>query len=258
VGSNVIVRDGGIEGVVIRLGRGFTQMDTMPLPQPSFLPGREGERSERDVLAVRVGAASLDVNVAHFAAQHELTGLEFLCGIPGTIGGALAMNAGAYGCEIKDVLIEAEAVDPQGRMHRLGVEALGYRYRHCGLPAGWIFTAALLAAEPGERAAIEARMAEIGLAREATQPVRMRTGGSTFKNPPQAKAWQMIDEAGARGMMLGSAQVSEKHCNFLINTGQATAAELEALGDAVIDRVKARSGITLEWEIKRIGKKISR
>jgi UDP-N-acetylmuramate dehydrogenase len=235
VGSNIIVRDGGIDGVVVRLGRGFTDLTI------------DGDR-------LTAGAGNLDINVATFAAQHGLAGLEFLSGIPGTIGGALAMNAGAYGTEIKDVVIEAEVVDPQGIIHRLGLDDLLYSYRHCGLAKGWIFTSAVFQARVGDKASIEARMAEISAAREASQPVRARTGGSTFKNPSPHRAWEVIDAAGGRGMMLGSAQVSEKHCNFLINTGQATAAELERLGETVIDKVKAHSGIQLEWEIKIIGK----
>ncbi len=235
VGSNVIVRDGGIDGVVIRLGRGFTELSV------------EGDR-------LIAGAANLDVNVAQFAAEHGRAGLEFLIGIPGGIGGALAMNAGAYGSEIQDVLIEAEAVSPQGEVKTLPVEELRYAYRHCGLGEGWIFTKAVFHTGTGDPEAIKARMAEISSAREATQPVRERTGGSTFKNPSGHKAWELIDAADCRGMIRGKAQVSEKHCNFLINTGGASAADLIALGEAVRDKVKIHCGIELEWEIKFIGK----
>lgn len=236
VGSNVIIRDGGVDGVVIRLGRGFTHMEV-------------------NADQVIVGAANLDVNVAQFAADNALAGLEFLCGIPGTIGGALAMNAGAYGREIKDVLVSAEAISPAGEIRTLTLESLNYSYRQCGLPQGWIFTKAVLRGAKGDAKAIHARMEEISKAREETQPVRARTGGSTFKNPSGNKAWELIDAAGCRGMMVGEAQVSEKHCNFLINTGSARASDLEDLGETVRQKVKSHSGIELQWEIKRIGKK---
>ena len=234
--SNVIIRDGGIDGVVIRLGRGFTQL------------GVDGD-------VVTAGAANLDVNVAHFAADHAIAGLEFLVGIPGTIGGALAMNAGAYGREIKDVLVSARAISPTGEICTLTPQDLNYSYRSCGLSEGWIFTQAVLRGGGGDIAAIRARMDEISKAREETQPVRSRTGGSTFKNPSGNKAWELIDASGCRGMMVGEAQVSEKHCNFLINTGSASAADLEELGETVRQKVKSHSGIELQWEIKRIGKK---
>ena len=235
VGSNLLVRDGGIDGVVIRLGRGFVEVSA------------DGDR-------VTAGAGALDVNVALAAREMSLSGLEFLRGIPGTIGGALRMNAGAYGSEIKDVLIEAHAVDASGVKHSAGVDALGMSYRHSGAPADWIFTAAVLRAQPGDSEAIGRRMDEINAAREASQPIRSRTGGSTFKNPPGRKAWQLIDEAGCRGLRRGGAMVSEQHCNFLINTGEATAADLEALGEEVRRRVADATGISLEWEIKRIGR----
>ncbi len=236
VGSNVIVRDGGIDGVVIRLGRGFTDMDM-----------------EGDMLVV--GAACLDVHVAQFAAEQSRAGLEFLVGIPGTMGGALAMNAGAYGREMVDVLVAAEAVSAQGEIRWFDCAELDYRYRHCGLGEGWIFTRARLRSEAGDKMAVLQAMQAISDAREASQPVRARTGGSTFRNPTGQKAWELIDAAGCRGMMLDGAQVSEKHCNFLINTGTATAQALEQLGDMVRQKVKTHSGIDLEWEIKRIGKK---
>lgn len=233
--SNIVVRDGGIEGVVIRLGRGFA-----------------GLGMEKGLVVA--GAANLDVNVAQFALQQSLTGLEFLSGIPGAIGGALRMNAGAYGTEIKDVLVKAELVTPSGEVQLLHADELGFRYRHCSLPDGVIFTKAWLRAEPGDASAIAARMAEIARARQDSQPVRARTGGSTFRNPPGHKAWELIDAAQLRGMMIGGAQLSEKHCNFLINTGSATAADLEALTQRIIRQVKESSGIELEPEIRFIGK----
>ena len=234
VGSNLLVRDGGIPGVVIRLGKGFVEV--------TCEDGR-----------VRAGAGALDANVARAAAEAGLEGLEFYSGIPGTIGGALRMNAGAYGVETKDVLVSAEAVDLSGRVHMVDAQALGLSYRHSDAPADWIFTAAIFRAKPGERAAIGTRMEEIQASREATQPIRSRTGGSTFKNPPGEKAWRLIERAGCRGLARGGAMVSEKHCNFLINTGGATAAELEGLGEDVRRRVRETTGITLEWEIKRVG-----
>ena len=234
VGSNLLVRDGGVEGVVLRLTRGFADIEV------------EGD----EVIA---GAGALDVNVAKVAAGAGLTGLEFLVGVPGTIGGAVRMNAGAYGRETKDVLVWAEACDRQGRLHRLSNEQLGFAYRRSALPPDWIVLRACLAASPGDAEAIAQRMGEIQSQRSESQPVRSRTGGSTFKNPEGHKAWQLIDAAGCRGLTVGGAQVSEKHCNFLINQGDATAADLEALGEEVLRRVQATSGIRLEWEIKRIG-----
>jgi UDP-N-acetylmuramate dehydrogenase len=235
VGSNLIIRDGGLEGVVIRLGRGFTDIAV-----------------EGDVVVT--GAAVLDVNVARFAADHGKAGLEFYAGIPGTIGGALAMNAGAYEGETKDVLIKAEAVDRAGKIHLLSVEDCRYTYRHFGGPEGLIFTRAWFKTREGEPAAIHTRIQEITQKREATQPVRERTGGSTFKNPPEHKAWQLVEQAGCRGLEIDGAQMSPMHCNFMINTGSASAAALETLGDEVRKRVKASSGVDLEWEIKRIGR----
>jgi UDP-N-acetylmuramate dehydrogenase len=235
VGSNLLVRDGGIPGVVIRLGKGFVEVTG----------GDDG--------TVRAGAGALDANVARTAADAGLEGLEFYSGIPGTIGGALRMNAGAYGVETKDVLLAAEAVDLAGRVHAVEAAALGLSYRHSEAPADWIFTAATFRAKPGDPAAIARRMREIQASREATQPIRSRTGGSTFKNPPGEKAWALIERAGCRGMTRGGAMVSEKHCNFLINTGAATAAELEGLGEEVRRRVRAETGLSLEWEIKRVG-----
>ena len=235
LGSNLIVRDGGVPGVVIRLGRGFNEIEI--------------EADNR----VRAGTAVPDVKVARAAADAGIAGLAFLRGIPGAIGGALRMNGGAYGRETRDVLIEARAVDRAGNVHVLSNADMHYTYRHCGAPEDYIFTQALFQGEPGDRAAISAEMDKITEAREATQPIKSRTGGSTFKNPPGQKAWQLIDAAGCRGLVVGGAQVSELHCNFLINLGGATAADIETLGETVRARVKAQSGIELEWEIKRIG-----
>jgi UDP-N-acetylmuramate dehydrogenase len=235
VASNLLVRDGGIQGVVVRLGRGFADVAV------------EDE-------SVHTGSGALDFNVALACQQAGLAGLEFLSGIPGTVGGNLRMNAGAYGTEIKDVLVEAVALDPQGRRHVLSPAAMQLSYRRCGVPADWIFIGATFRGCKGDPDAIAARMREIQEAREASQPVRARTGGSTFANPPGHKAWQLIDAAGCRGLKRGGAMVSEKHTNFLINTGDATAADLEAIGEEVRRRVFEQSGITLEWEIKRVGR----
>jgi UDP-N-acetylmuramate dehydrogenase len=234
VGSNLLVRDGGVPGVVVRLGKSFAEI-----------------ASEED--RIRAGAAALDLNVARVAAEAGITGLEFLSGIPGAIGGALRMNAGAYGREIVDVVLAAEAMDPSGKLCRLDKEALGLTYRHSKVPENWIFVGALLAGSKGETGAILARLAEIRAAREASQPIRSRTGGSTFANPFGHKAWELIERAGCRGLILGGAKVSEKHCNFLINTGSATAADIEALGENVRQRVRDTTGVELSWEIRRIG-----
>lgn len=235
VGSNVIVRDGGIEGVVVKLGRGFAQLSVA-----------SGQLS--------VGAACLDLNVAQFACEYGLTGLEFLSGIPGTIGGAVRMNGGAYGRDMSEILLEAEIVERSGVVRRLSAQEIGFSYRSSNLPEGSIVTAAVLQCELGDKQVIAARMAEIAKAREDTQPLRARTGGSTFKNPQGHKAWELVEQAGCRGLVIGGAQVSEKHCNFLINTGNATAQDLETLGEEVRRRVQEKTGILLEWEIKRIGK----
>jgi UDP-N-acetylmuramate dehydrogenase len=233
--SNMIIRDGGIAGVVLRLARGFGDVVV-----------------EAD--GIIAGAAALDVTLAETAAAAGLAGLEFLVGIPGSIGGAVAMNAGAYGREIRDVLEWAEIATSEGLM-RLDAAALHFAYRHAQLPVRGVVVRAKLRATLGDKAAISARLAEIRAAREATQPVRARTGGSTFKNPPaDRKAWELIDAAGCRGLLRGAAQVSEKHCNFLINLGGASAADIEALGEDVRARVLAHSGIALEWEIRRIGR----
>jgi len=234
LGSNLIVRDGGVLGVVIRLGRGF------------------GEIAIEDT-RVRAGAAVPDVKIARAAQEAAISGLSFMRGIPGGIGGALRMNGGAYGRETKDALIEAHAVDRQGRIHVLSNDDMHYAYRHCGAPDDYIFTQAVFQGERGDPAVIAAEMEKITEARETTQPVKSRTGGSTFKNPPGQKAWQLIDGAGCRGLKVGGAQVSEMHCNFLINLGNASAADIETLGETVRRRVKENSGIDLEWEIMRIG-----
>jgi UDP-N-acetylmuramate dehydrogenase len=238
IGSNILVRDGGIPGVTVRLGRGLARIAI--------------EREE-----VRVGAGVLDRVVAFAAAEAEITGLEFLSGIPGTIGGSLRMNAGAYGREVKDVLISAIALDHRGRGHSLDCDELRLSYRDCGIDPGWIFVEARLRGDRGDRGAIAALLSRIREAREATQPVRVRTGGSTFKNPPGESAWQLIDRAGCRGLVRGGAMVSLKHANFLVNMGNATAADLEGLGEEVRRRVYQLSGITLEWEIRRIGLPLS-
>lgn len=235
VGSNLLVRDGGVPGVVIRMGRGFMDISEEP-----------GHR-------VRAGVAALDVRVARFAQEKSIDALTFLRGIPGTIGGALRMNAGAYGGETKDILIEARAVDRSGNIIVLSNADMKYTYRHCGAPDSLIFTEALFQGRAGDPVAIQAAMDKITESREATQPIKSRTGGSTFKNPPGNKSWQLIDKAGMRGYAVGPAKVSELHCNFLINEGGATAAQIEELGETVRAKVKETSGIDLDWEIKRIG-----
>jgi UDP-N-acetylmuramate dehydrogenase len=234
LGSNLIVRDGGIPGVVVRLGRGFNEVAV-------------------DGLQITAGPAVPDVKVARAAQEAGVAGLSFMRGIPGAIGGALRMNGGAYGGETKDVLVEARAVDRQGRVHVLSNADMHYTYRHCGAPEDYIFTSATFAGRPGDPAVIAAEMDKITESREATQPIKSRTGGSTFKNPPGHKAWQLIDAAGCRGLIVGGAQVSELHCNFLINLGAATAADIENLGETVRKRVKDQSGVELDWEIKRLG-----
>jgi len=235
LGSNLIVRDGGVEGVVIRLGRGFNETTIEPDHR------------------VRAGSAVPDLRVAKAAQEAGIAGLAFYRGIPGAVGGALRMNGGAYGRETKDVLIEARGVDRAGNIHSYTNADMHFTYRHCGVGDDVIFTQALLQGTAGDPAAIAAEMDEITNKRETTQPVKSRTGGSTFKNPEGHKAWQLIDAAGCRGLVIGDAQVSELHCNFLINRGNASAADIENLGEEVRRRVKDNSGVTLEWEIKRIG-----
>lgn len=234
LGSNLIVRDGGVPGALVRLGRGFNAV---------AVEGHE----------VRAGTAVPDVKVARAAQEAGIAGLAFMRGIPGCVGGALRMNGGAYGRETRDALVEARAVDRHGRIHVLTNAEMGFSYRHSDAPDDYIFTQALFAGEPGDPAAIAAEMEQITGSREATQPIKSRTGGSTFKNPPGHKAWQLIDAAGCRGLRIGDAQVSQMHCNFLINIGGATAAEIESLGETVRRRVMDHSGVALEWEIKRIG-----
>ncbi len=236
LGSNLIVRDGGVPGVVIRLGgKGF------------------GTIAVEDGHRVRAGTAVPDVKVARAAADASIDGIAFYRGIPGSIGGALRMNAGAHGGETTDVLVEARGVDRRGKVHVFSHADMGFTYRHSGVPADVIFTEALFQGRPGDRAEILAEMDRVTEAREAAQPIRERTGGSTFKNPPGGKAWQLIDGAGCRGFSIGDAQVSEMHCNFLINRGAARAADIEALGEEVRRRVRENAGVELEWEIKRIG-----
>ena len=237
VGSNLLVRDGGIRGVVIRLGRPFT--DAMI---------KDGD--------IHVGAGALDLNVAQTAQQSGIAGLEFLSGIPGTIGGALRMNAGAYGTEIKDVLVSATAIDGNGLLHTVTPDDMDMTYRHCGLPDDWIFTSAILRGTSGDPGEIANRMAEIQDARAGSQPIKSRTGGSTFANPTPDRAWELIDAAGCRGLTIGGAQMSPHHCNFMINLGTATAFDLEQLGDEVKKRVKDHSGVDLRWEIRRIGERL--
>jgi UDP-N-acetylmuramate dehydrogenase len=234
VGSNLIVRDGGVEGVVIRLGRGFNAIET-----------------KNDT--VRAGTAALDKRVAEAAAAAGIGGLEFYFGIPGTIGGALRMNAGANGGETKDVLVEATGVTRKGEIVTLDNAAMQFRYRGNGADPSIIFTSALYRGTRKPLEEIRARMAQVQNHRETAQPIREKTGGSTFKNPPGHSAWKLVDAAGLRGYAIGDAQVSEMHCNFLINRGNATAADIETLGETVRERVRAHSGIELEWEIKRIG-----
>lgn len=234
VGSNALIRDGGIPGVVVRLGRTFNSI-------------KVGKHS------ISAGAGSLAIAVSRVALRQSLTGLEFLSGIPGTVGGTLRMNAGAYDREMKDVVLRAHAVDPTGVLNVLQTCDLGFSYRRCAVPEDWIFVGADLRIEPFDLDTIAAKMAVIGKTRSDTQPIRTQTGGSTFKNPLGARAWQLIDAAGCRGLRLGGAQVSDKHCNFLVNTGNATATDLEELGELVRHRVRETSGIELEWEIRRIG-----
>lgn len=235
VGSNLIVRDGGVPGVVVRLPKAMAKVSVEP-----------GNR-------IRAGAGAMGITVASAARDAGIAGLEFLRGIPGTVGGAVRMNAGAYGRDASDILIEATVVTRAGAIETWPAERLGYTYRHSALPSGAVVVEALFEGMPGDKAAITAEMDRIAAEREASQPLRSRTGGSTFKNPDGDKAWRLIDAAGCRGLRRGDAQVSEKHCNFLLNLGAATSADIEALGEDVRERVKAASGVTLEWEIQRVG-----
>jgi UDP-N-acetylmuramate dehydrogenase len=235
LGSNLLVRDGGVRGVVVRLARGFSQIAV-----------EDGQR-------IRVGTSVSDVKLARAAADAGIAGFAFYRGIPGSIGGALRMNAGAHACETKDVLVSARAVDRRGRIHELSLADMSYTYRHCGLPGDFIFTEAVYQGTPGMPADILRQMEEVAQYREANQPIKERTGGSTFKNPPGSSAWRLIDQAGCRGLRIGGAKVSEMHCNFLINDAGASGEDIERLGETVRARVKAATGVTLEWEIIRIG-----
>jgi UDP-N-acetylmuramate dehydrogenase len=235
LGSNLIVRDGGVPGVVVRLGKPFAGIETL------------------DATTLRCGGGASGIAVSSAARDAGIAGLEFLRGIPGTVGGFVRMNGGAYGREVADVLVDCEVLLRSGEQRTLGVAELDYSYRHSGLPQGAIVVSATFHGQPGDRQAIQAEMDRIAAAREESQPLRTKTGGSTFKNPPGHKAWALIDEAGCRGLSLGGARVSPRHTNFLINTGTATSADIEALGEEVRARVKAKSGIELEWEIQRVG-----
>jgi len=236
LGSNLIIRDGGIHGVVIRLGKAFADIAV-------------------DGLEVRCGAGAPGISVASKARDHGIAGMEFLRGIPGTIGGAVRMNAGAYGREVRDILLSADVILRNGELVTIPLADIGYSYRHSALPDGAIVVSAAFAGENGIPEIIGAEMKRIAEEREASQPLRTRTGGSTFKNPEGKKAWQLVDQAGCRGLQIGQAQVSEKHCNFLINLGGASSADIEALGEEVRKRVKAHSGVELQWEIQRVGDK---
>ncbi len=245
VASNMIIRDGGIKGVVIRLGRDFAQMKI----------------DQNDPTLIHVGAAALDGNTALFAQKHGIAGLEFLSGIPGTIGAGLLMNAGCYGSEFCDILVTATAIDRQGKIHTVTADEIGMHYRHTDAPEDWIYVSCTLKGSQDTQEMIKTRMDDIKEKRETSQPIREKTGGSTFANPERdtpgaGSAWKAIDAAGCRGLMIGGAQMSEQHCNFMINTGDATAADLENLGEEVRRRVKENSGIELRWEIKRIGKNL--
>jgi UDP-N-acetylmuramate dehydrogenase len=239
LGSNLLVRDGGVAGVVIRLGRGFGDVVVEP-----------GHK-------IRTGTVVPDVKVARAAGDAGIAGLHFYRGIPGSIGGALRMNAGAHGTETKDCLIGARAVDRAGNVHVLTLADMKFTYRHCGIPSDWIFTEATYQGTPGDPAEIQKHMQEVADYREANQPIKERTGGSTFKNPPGNSSWKLIDAAGCRGFRVGGAKVSEMHCNFLINDQGATGEDIERLGETVRARVKAHSGVTLEWEIIRLGQPLA-
>lgn len=237
LGSNMIVRDGGVTGVVVRLGKAFAQV------------------TRTDELTLNCGGGASGILVSSTARDNGIAGLEFLRSIPGTVGGFVRMNGGAYGGEVKDILIDCDVVLRSGELVTLPVGDLHYTYRHSELPEGAIVVAARFKGRPGEPEAIQAEMDRISASREASQPLRSKTGGSTFKNPAGQKAWELVDKAGCRGLVMGGAQVSEKHTNFLINTGTATSADIEALGEEVRRRVKENSGVELEWEIQRVGKK---
>jgi UDP-N-acetylmuramate dehydrogenase len=236
LGSNLIVRDGGVTGVVVRLGKAFAKV------------AKQGE------LVLDCGAGASGILVSSTARDNGIAGMEFLRSIPGTVGGFVRMNGGAYGGEVKNILIDCDVVMRNGELVTLAVGELHYSYRHSELPDGAIVVAARFRGISGEQEAIQTEMDRISASREASQPLRSKTGGSTFKNPDGHKAWQLVDEAGCRGLLIGGAQVSEKHTNFLINTGDATSADIEKLGEEVRARVKAKSGVELQWEIQRVGK----
>lgn len=241
--SNLIIRDGGVDGVVIKLGREFAGITV----------------DANDPTRIVAGAAALDGNVALIAQKHGIAGLEFLSGIPGSIGAGIRMNAGCYGSEFSDILVEATAINRQGMIHTVTPQQLGMSYRHIDAPKDWIFTSVVLQGQPSSEEIVKARMDEIKAKREASQPIKEKTGGSTFANPERdepgtGSAWQAVDKAGCRGLQIGGAQMSELHCNFMINTGGATAADLETLGETVRDKVKQVTGLNLRWEIQRIGK----
>jgi UDP-N-acetylmuramate dehydrogenase len=240
VGSNTLIRDGGFAGVVVRLGGGFAKINVDETTQ-----------------VLTVGAGALDSTVAETACIHGIGGLEFLSGIPGTIGGNIRMNAGAYGTEMKDIFLECTAVDRAGTVHTLHTDDMGFGYRHCDIPTDWLFVSAKLQGQLRAQKDIQHHMQQIQSARGTSQPIRARTGGSTFANPPGKRAWELIDAAGCRGLRLGGAQVSEQHCNFLINMGDASAHDLETLGNTVKQRVYDTSGITLRWEIRRVGEHVT-
>jgi UDP-N-acetylmuramate dehydrogenase len=235
LGSNLIVRDGGVRGVVVRLGKPFARIEQL------------------DETSLRCGGGASGILVSSTARDHRIAGLEFLRGIPGTVGGFVRMNGGAYGREVKDILLAARLVLRSGEVEQWPLAKLGYTYRHSELPEGAVVIEALFRGQPGVPDAIGAEMDAIARAREESQPLRSRTGGSTFKNPPGHKAWALIEAAGCRGLTIGDAQVSEKHCNFLLNLGSATSAEIEGLGEEVRRRVAEKSRISLEWEIQRVG-----
>jgi UDP-N-acetylmuramate dehydrogenase len=236
LGSNMIVRDGGVPGVVIRLGKAFSKIEKV------------------DDVTLRCGGGASGILVSSTARDAGIAGMEFLRGIPGTVGGFVRMNGGAYGREVQDILVEVRVVLRDGTVETWPLDRLGYTYRHSEVPEGSVVIGATFRGTPGKPEAIGAEMDAIARAREESQPLRSRTGGSTFKNPPGHKAWDLVDAAGCRGLTLGGAQVSEKHCNFLLNLGTATSADIEALGEEVRRRVLETSGITLEWEIQRIGR----
>ncbi|WP_397594065.1 UDP-N-acetylmuramate dehydrogenase [Sphingorhabdus sp.] len=235
LGSNLIVRDGGVAGVVVRLGKAFAKV------------------SDVDDVTLDCGAGASGILVSSTARDNCIAGMEFLRSIPGTVGGFVRMNGGAYGGEVKDILVDCDVVLRDGKIAKLSVDDLHYSYRHSELPAGAIVVAARFRGRAGDADAIQAEMNRISASREASQPLRSKTGGSTFKNPDGQKAWQLVDEAGCRGLQIGGAQVSEKHTNFLINIGDASSAEIEELGEEVRRRVKAKSGVDLHWEIQRVG-----